>query len=144
LGVKLAAKALKEALEGNPMRKMMFAAALALALSTGAMSAQAQMMPSGVKMANGAMTDASGKPLYTYDNDTMVGMSHCNGRCIAAWPPLLADASAKPMGDWTIINRDDGAKQWAYKNKPLYTFAKDTAGQPGTGEAAGNPWKLAK
>lgn len=126
------------------MRKMMFTAVLALTLATSGMAAAAETMPTGIKMANGAMTDASGKPLYTYDNDTMVGMSHCTGRCETAWPPLKADAAAKPMGDWTIINREDGSKQWAYKNKPLYTFAKDEAGKPGTGEAPGNPWKLAK
>jgi predicted lipoprotein with Yx(FWY)xxD motif len=125
------------------MRKMIFAAALALTLAGGALSAQAQSMPSGVKMANGAMADPSGKALYTFDNDTMKGMSHCTGRCEAAWPPLKADDAAKPMGDWSIISRDDGSKQWAYKDKPLYTFAKDEAGKPGTGEGAG-PWKLAK
>jgi predicted lipoprotein with Yx(FWY)xxD motif len=125
------------------MRKMIFTAALALTLAGGALTAQAQSMPAGVKMANGAMADPSGKPLYTFDNDTMKGMSHCTGRCEAAWPPLKADDKAKPMGDWTIISRDDGSKQWAYKDKPLYTFAKDEAGKPGTGEAAG-PWKLAK
>ena len=126
------------------MRKMIFAAALAVALSAGAIAQAAEMMPAGVKMANGAMTDAAGKPLYTYDNDTMVGMSHCTGRCETAWPPLKADDKAKPMGAWTVINRDDGSKQWAYKDKPVYTFAKDTAGQPGTGEQPGAPWKLAK
>ena len=126
------------------MRKMMFAAAMAVALSTGTVAHAAGTMPAGVTMANGAMTDAAGKPLYTYDNDTMVGMSHCTGRCEAAWPPLKADDKAKPVGAWTVISRDDGSKQWAYKTKPLYTFAKDTAGQPGMGEQPGAPWKLAK
>jgi predicted lipoprotein with Yx(FWY)xxD motif len=125
------------------MRKMIFAAALALTLAAGALSAQAQSMPGGVKMANGAMADSAGKPLYTFDNDTMKGMSHCTGRCETAWPPLKAAADAKAMGDWSVISREDGSKQWAYKDKPLYTFAKDEAGKPGTGEAAG-PWKLAK
>jgi predicted lipoprotein with Yx(FWY)xxD motif len=126
------------------MRKLMFTAALALTLATGTMAAAAQMIPAGVKVSNGVMTDASGKPLYTFDNDTMVGMSHCTGRCATAWPPLAAPADAKAMGEWSVITREDGSKQWAYKTKPLYTFAKDTAGQPGTGQADGSPWKLAK
>ncbi len=46
------------------------------------------------------------------------------------------------MGDWTIIIRDDGARQWAYKDKPVYTYANDAAGQPGMGEAAAPTWKL--
>ena len=122
------------------MRKTLFAAAVAMALCAG--GASAQSMPAGVQTANGALADASGKPLYTYDMDTMVGMSHCEGRCATYWPPLSAPADAKPMGDWTVITREDGSKQWALKDKPLYTFAKDTAAQPGTGESVPH-WKLA-
>jgi predicted lipoprotein with Yx(FWY)xxD motif len=116
-------------------------AALALALSAGVATAQSN--PSGVTMANGALADPSGKALYTYDMDTMVGMSHCNDRCASFWPPYIAPAGAKPVGDWTIITRDDGAKQWAYKTKPLYTFMRDQPSQPGTGGSVPN-WKLAQ
>jgi predicted lipoprotein with Yx(FWY)xxD motif len=123
------------------MRTTLFvAAALTMALSGAAF---AQQMPPGVKMANGAMADANGKALYTYDMDTMKGMSHCTARCAAAWPPLTAPADAKPIKDWTLIKREDGALQWAYKDKPLYTFARDEAGKAGTGESVPN-WKLAK
>jgi predicted lipoprotein with Yx(FWY)xxD motif len=124
------------------MRKMMFAlAAFAMLLTAGVANAQMSAMPAGVHTANGALADASGKPLYTFVMDTMVGMSHCSGKCAVAWPPLAAAADAKPMGDWTVITREDGSLQWAYHDKPLYTFVKDTAGQPGTGE--GQNWKLA-
>lgn len=121
--------------------QLLVGAVAALALAAGA--AAAQGMPAGVKMANGAMADAAGKALYTYDNDTMKGMSHCTGRCAAAWPPLAAGADAKASGDWTLVTREDGSKQWAYKDKPLYTFARDEAGKAGTGEAVSG-WKLAK
>jgi predicted lipoprotein with Yx(FWY)xxD motif len=124
------------------LKIVLAASALTVALS-GAAFAQSMAMPTGVKMANGAMADAAGKPLYTYDNDTMKGMSHCEGRCAAAWPPLPAADDAKPVAGWSIISRGDGSKQWAYHDKPLYTFAKDTAGEPGTGETVPN-WKLAK
>jgi len=30
------------------------------------------------------------------------------------------------MGDWAIVTRDDGGKQWSYKGKPLYAWTKDT------------------
>jgi predicted lipoprotein with Yx(FWY)xxD motif len=116
-------------------------AVLAMALAAGAASAQS--MPTGVKMANGAMADSAGKALYTFEDDSMKGMSHCTGRCATAWPPLVAAADAKASGDWTVITREDGSKQWAYKDKPLYTFARDEAGKPGTGEVVPK-WKLAK
>jgi len=119
-------------------------AALTLAFCSGFAGAQtpAPPAPSGIHLANGALADASGRPLYTFDWDTMKGMSHCVGQCARDWPPLTAPAGAQPVGDWTIIIRDNGARQWAYKDKPIYTYANDTAGQPGTGEALNN-WKLA-
>jgi predicted lipoprotein with Yx(FWY)xxD motif len=54
----------------------------------------------------------------------------------------MATATDKDMGDWTVITRDDGSKQWAYKGQPLYTYARDTAGQPATGVSAN--WPRAK
>jgi predicted lipoprotein with Yx(FWY)xxD motif len=71
------------------------------------------------------LVDAKGMTLYTFDKDAG-GKSACNGPCVANWPPLAATADAKPMGEWTVVTRDDGSKMWAYKGKPLYTFKKDT------------------
>jgi predicted lipoprotein with Yx(FWY)xxD motif len=128
------------------MRKLTIAAAFAVMLSISGPCigvANAQSMPAGVHVANGALADATGKPLYTFKWDTMVGMSHCDGPCAKAWPPLIAATDAKPSGSWTIISRGGGVNQWAHNDKPLYTYAKDLAGQPGTGGTAGGNWMLA-
>ena len=45
--------------------------------------------------------------------------------CTAMWPPFLADANAKPVGKWTIVDRPDGAKQWAYDGLAAYTSVLD-------------------
>ncbi len=45
--------------------------------------------------------------------------------CTQMWPPMLADKDAKPVGDWTLVARDDGTRQWAYAQQPLYTFKYD-------------------
>lgn len=97
--------------------------------------------PPGVTEKDGGFIAPDGKPLYTFARDTAAGKSSCNGGCAAAWPPLAAAADAKDAGDWTVVTRDDGAKMWAYKGKPLYTYAKDTAGQAATG--VGPAWPLA-
>ncbi len=76
---------------------------------------------------------AKGMTLYTYASDATKGKSACNGQCATTWPPLMAAADAKPVGDWTIITRDDGGKMWAYKDKPLYFFASDTKPGDATG-----------
>ena len=70
------------------------------------------------------LSDANGMTLYTYDKDE-AGKSNCNGECAEYWPPVKATADDKPVGDLTVIKRDDGSMQWADGGKPLYTFAKD-------------------
>jgi predicted lipoprotein with Yx(FWY)xxD motif len=60
---------------------------------------------------------------------TKIGLSGCNAACEKEWPPLLASDDAKPSGYWTIYNRPDGKKQWAYFGYALYTLAKDQPGQ---------------
>jgi predicted lipoprotein with Yx(FWY)xxD motif len=49
--------------------------------------------------------------------------------CTVAWPPATVAVGAKPVGRWTIIQRKDGIKQWAYDEAPLYTSQLDQ--QPG-------------
>ncbi len=45
--------------------------------------------------------------------------------CVEAWPPVIAPADAKPIGKWTLINRRDKTKQWAYEGFVLYTSNMD-------------------
>lgn len=73
-------------------------------------------------------------PLYVFDDDPP-GKSTCNRGCRAVWPPLRAEEDDEPVGDWTIIMRDDGRRQWAYKGKPVYMrFHDDVAAPIGDGE----------
>ncbi len=81
---------------------------------------------------------------YTFDKD-MGGKSMCNGPCAANWPALTAASGSAASGDWTTVTRDDGTMQWAYKGKPLYTFAKDTKPGDTTGDGFLNgAWHIAK
>ncbi|WP_246180182.1 COG4315 family predicted lipoprotein [Microvirga thermotolerans] len=89
-----------------------------------------------------ALVDAKGMTLYTFDRDS-AGKSNCNGTCAQNWPPLLAGANAKASGDWSLVKRDDGSMQWAYKGKPLYTWVKDTKPGDVTGDGVNNIWHIA-
>ena len=90
------------------------------------------------------LVDAKGMTLYTFDKD-MVGKSACNGPCAANWPALAAPAGASASGDWSVVTRDDGSMQWAYKGKPLYTWAKDIKPGDTTGDGFLNDaWHVAK
>ena len=72
-----------------------------------------------------AWVDFKGMSLYNYDLDSG-GKSLCNADCAATWVPLAAAADATGVDEWTVTTRDDGAKQWAFRSHPLYTFVKDT------------------
>lgn len=85
-------------------------------------------------------TLAGAKPLYTYDGDEP-GESRCTGACVETWPPLLAPEGAAPIGKWRAITRPDGASQWAYGNKPVYTFSRDQD-SVATGDGVGGVWHL--
>ena len=52
--------------------------------------------------------------------------SSCYGECARTWVPVLAPASAQPVGEWSIFERSPGIFQWAFRKKPLYTYARDT------------------
>lgn len=68
-------------------------------------------------------------PLYIFDGEP-AGTSACDKACTAVWPILPAEAADKPMGEWTIVKRDDGRLQWAFRNKPVYTYFEDTTNNP--------------
>jgi predicted lipoprotein with Yx(FWY)xxD motif len=99
--------------------------------------------PTSADTAKGkALVDGNGMTLYVFDRDS-AGKSNCNGQCVSNWPPLIGDTDAKASGDFSFVTRDDGRKQWAYKDKPLYTFSKDKAAGDVTGDGVNNVWHIA-
>lgn len=89
-----------------------------------------------------AFVDTKGMTLYIFDKDTP-DKSNCSGPCIQNWPAFVAPGDAKASGDWTVVARDDGTKQWAYKGKALYTWVKDTKPGDVTGDGVGGVWHIA-
>jgi predicted lipoprotein with Yx(FWY)xxD motif len=105
----------------------------------------ASMAPVPATVSDGVFVGPNGMTLYTFERDALgSGKSVCNGQCAALWPPLMASASAAPAGDWTIVVRDDGSRQWAYKGKPVYYWVKDTKPGERTGDGVNNVWRLAR
>lgn len=98
--------------------------------------------PPGVAIAGATLITAEGAPLYVYANDTMVGMSHCSGACAADHPPLIAPPGAQESGAWSLVDRGDGSRQWAFHDKPLYT-AKASAADMAKAAAEGGYWSPA-
>jgi predicted lipoprotein with Yx(FWY)xxD motif len=118
---------------------------LAAAFACAAFSLSAAAAAAPAVAANGVLATHSGATLYTFDKDAPgTGKSACGGPCAQAWPPLAAGASDAPSGDWTIVTRDDGARQWAYKGWPLYTYSKDAKAGDRGGDNFKNVWHVIK
>ena len=122
-----------------PMLKLTGAAPVTPVTATAAVPVP---LPQNVKLANGALVTATGAPLYLFKHDTMVGMSHCEGECSAAWPPLRALASKPPKG-WSKVERVDGSLQWAFQDRPLYTTTL-TGSRLAEALAPGGAWAPAR
>jgi len=117
--------------------------AVATACFTTVALAQTLPTKTGDSAKGKVLTDQKGMTLYVFDKDAG-GKSACNGPCAVNWPPLTAGGDAKADGAYTVITRDDGSKQWAYKGKPLYTWAKDAKPGDITGDGvANNAWHVA-
>jgi predicted lipoprotein with Yx(FWY)xxD motif len=88
--------------------------------------------------------DARGMTLYTFDRDEAApGKSQCNGECAVQWPPHAAEAGAQGRGDWSVISRDDGSLQWAYRGRPLYRYTPDASPGSTFGDGAETVWHVA-
>lgn len=116
---------------------------LSLLLALAATAAIADMPPA--KLSGDALVGANGMTLYVFDKDQAgSGKSACVAKCAENWPALKAGDADQASGDWSVIARDDGAKQWAYKGKPLYFWAKDQKPGDRTGDGFNNVWHVAR
>jgi predicted lipoprotein with Yx(FWY)xxD motif len=119
--------------------------AWALTLGTALLGACASMANAPASVTDGLLVGPNGMTLYTFDKDTAAsGKSVCNGPCATNWPPLMAAEGDKAAGDYSVISRDDGKKQWALKGKPLYYWAKDSKPGDKSGDGFNKVWQVAK
>lgn len=110
-----------------------------------ALTACASLPAPPAKAVDGVLVGLAGMTLYTFDKDTAgAGKSVCNGPCATNWPPLMAAAGDTASGDWSIVTRDDGSRQWAYKGKPVYHWVKDQKPGDRTGDGFNKVWQLAR
>ena len=102
------------------------------------------------------LTTNTGLSLYFFIPDP-ADTSTCNGTstdvpgsttdassCAGVWPPLLAADGAVASGNLTLVTRASGAKQWAYKGYPLYTYINDKSQGDTNGEGINDVWFLAR
>jgi predicted lipoprotein with Yx(FWY)xxD motif len=88
---------------------------------------------------SGVLADERGMTLYVFTRDG-VNASNCHDACAKAWPPFVAAGGAVAGGDFTLVERKDGTRQWAFKGQPLYYFAGDAAPGDRAGDGSGSVW----
>jgi predicted lipoprotein with Yx(FWY)xxD motif len=69
------------------------------------------------------LADSRGFTLYARSDGKT-----CDVACLKTWSPLEAPALARGFADWSVQDRGDGARQWLFKGKALFTYAGDVNG----------------
>ncbi len=103
----------------------------------------ALLLVSGAAFADSApLKKVDGMTVYTFDQDAVgSGKSVCNGPCADLWPPVAAPA-AQLAAPYSVVTRDDGTKQLAYKGKPVYRYAADQKPGERSGDNVKNVWNI--
>ena len=119
------------------------ASSAALLFTAGCANMAAPKAPA--MLAGGALVAPSGMTLYTFDKDLAnSGNSTCNGPCAALWPPMMVGAADQASGSYSVVTRDDGARQWAYKGKPVYLYKADQKAGDRNGDNFKDVWHIIK
>jgi predicted lipoprotein with Yx(FWY)xxD motif len=127
------------------MKISLFIATLAISAASMTVSVAAMAADAPAKLAGGVLVAANGMTLYTFDADkASSGKSACNGPCAGLWPPLTALASDQPGSPYSVVTRDDGSRQFAYKGKPLYFYKADQKAGDQLGDNFKDVWHVVK
>ena len=86
-------------------------------------------LPAGLAVKE--LPDAAAFVLVDRRNHTIYSAAAEGAQLSKQWQPVRAPQLADAVGDFTVIERDDGVHQWAFRGQSLYTFAGDLA--PGYG-----------
>jgi predicted lipoprotein with Yx(FWY)xxD motif len=100
-------------------------------------------MPPGITLRSiylgRVLADARGRTLYWQRDQNSV----CDDGCPDTWMPLYAPWLAQPQGDWTLLARRDGQRQWAFRGRRLYLHADDLKPGDTAGLTEGDQWQVA-
>ncbi len=91
----------------------------------------------------GYLVNRKGMTLYVFDRDRP-GVSTCYRACERLWPPLLADLDAGDYDEFSIVERMDGSRQWAWREQPLYYWPDDKRPGDITGDNVSGVWHIVR
>jgi predicted lipoprotein with Yx(FWY)xxD motif len=87
------------------------------------------------------LASSSGRTIYTHAGDEQSESFDCIAECLETWSPLKAPWGAVDYGDFSVRARDDGIHQWAYRDQPLYHYARDSGRGDTSGDGVDGVWE---
>jgi predicted lipoprotein with Yx(FWY)xxD motif len=108
-------------------------------ISSACLMACATSLAAPAAHQGGGLADAKGMTLYVFKKDAPQ-VSTCYDACAKSWPPFLAPPGATAIGDFSVVHRKDGSRQWAYRSMPLYYFFGDDLPGMLAGDGMGAAW----
>lgn len=87
------------------------------------------LLPPGFKITSVAagrmLTTSKDYALYSFAEDTATSVA-CVKDCLENWEPVLAPELARAQGEWSILERSPGVRQWVFRGSPLYRFRRES------------------
>lgn len=130
----------------NQIQKILIGLCALLALTACSSISSGGGMSANTNINDGVLTASNNMTLYIFTKDVVgSGKSVCNGVCASNWPPLLVEGSSAASSPFSVLTRDDGKRQLAYKGMPLYFYTKDVKPGDKTGDGrAEGAWRVIK
>jgi transforming growth factor-beta-induced protein len=95
------------------------------------------------RLVGGTNSTNPGFTLYAFDSDLGSAGSTCNDSCATSWPPVLVtDGEVANISGLSLMTRDDGSSQAAYKGRPLYFYSGDTEASDTSGQSVSGWWMV--
>jgi predicted lipoprotein with Yx(FWY)xxD motif len=128
--------------------------ALAAGLASPALAQEVTLSVSETGSFGSYITGPEGEPVYMFTADTQgegadPTIACTSEECLAAWPLVTAEGEVTvgPDLDQSLVGtmQHEGGSVVTYNGWPLYTFARDMAGEPPQGqniESFGGEWYL--
>jgi predicted lipoprotein with Yx(FWY)xxD motif len=123
---------------GTPIRRVLVAAVLTVALAAAALANGATAATSVKPLVSTAknadlgktvLVNRKGLTLYSLSVERHGKFICTDSECLSFWTPLTVEKGAKPTGTAGLatVQRPDGRTQVTYRGGPLYTFYLDHA-----------------
>lgn len=80
-------------------------------------------LPSGIELRS--LMTSNGYGFVTVDTGMPIYMLKSLPTSPSAWTAVYAPLLASAVGDFAVVTRDDGKRQWTYKGERLYTYNND-------------------